>query len=82
MTHCKKITPSSKSNVKFNTLDKWPKDADVSYSKLWVVLDGSKNPHWLEIGRPMIPQCEWSGDPKKDEIKDGQRIPVTMEILR
>ena len=73
MTHRKKITPSSKSNVKFNALDKWPKDADLSYSKLWVALDGSdpENPHWLEIERPMIPQCEWSGDPKKDEIKHG-----------
>jgi len=79
--HAKKITPSKDSTIR--NLEEWPKSADVSYSKIWIVLDGSnpENPWWLEIERPMIPQCEWQRDDKTKEIHSGQRIRVTMEIL-
>lgn len=51
-----------------------------SYSKIWILLDGSKpeDPLWLEIERPMIPQCEWKG---KGEIHSGDKVKVTMEIM-
>lgn len=76
----KKITPSSETPEE--ALDDFPKEADVGYSKMWVVLDGSdpENPLWLEIERPIIPSCEWKSEDKNLKISR-QRIRVTMEIL-
>lgn len=76
----KKITPSSETSEK--ALEDFPKQADVNYSKLWIVLDGSnpENPLWLEIERPMISKCEWKSEDKNLKISR-QRIRVTLEIL-
>lgn len=76
-----KVTPSNQTkNIDFKD---WPKDADIPYSKLWIVLNGSdpENPHWLEIKRPMIPECEWMGIEKEDLVRSGKKIRVTMEII-
>jgi len=74
----KKITPSRDTK----NVEGFPKEADVGYSKIWIVLEGSdsENPWWLEIDRPMIPQCEWQGSPKL-KIGSGDKIRVTLEIL-
>ena len=76
----KKITPSSSTSEK--TLSTFPKEADVDYSKLWVILEGSdpENPWWLEIERPMIPSCEWKSDNKNLKIGH-ERVRVTIELL-
>lgn len=84
--HIKKITPTKDSKIGHPPNVGWPKEADVTYSKLWIVLEGSdpENPWWLEVERPMIPQCEWQKENGKEEVKEvasGQRIRVTMEIL-
>ena len=77
----KQITPSNDTPEK--ALNSFPKQADVDYSKLWIVLDGSdpENPWWLEIERPMIPSCEWKRKNKNFMIQSGQRVRVTMEIV-
>ena len=76
----KQITPSSKTPE--SVIDDFPKEADVSYSKIWVVLDGSdpENPWWLEIERPMIPACEWKRE-ADEEVRSGKRVRVTLELL-
>lgn len=75
----KRITPSL--DTPDDKIEDFPKDSDVGYSKLWVVLDGSdpENPWYLEIERPMIPSCEWKG--QDIDIHSGDRVRVTMEVL-
>jgi len=77
----KKIFPSKDTPVELFEL--YPKEVEVRYSKIWVVLDHSDavNPDWLEIERPMIPRCEWVRDNENLQIQSGQRIRVTMEII-
>lgn len=76
----KEITPSSETPAE--VLDRFPKRADVGYSKLWAILDGSdpEDPLWVEVVRPMIPSCEWKGT--SEEIHSGDRIRITMQILQ
>ena len=78
----KRITPSVDTPV--DKIEDFPKDADVGYSKMWIVLEGSdpENPWYLEIERPMIPACEWKIDPGQDiDIHSGDRVRVTMELV-
>ena len=76
----KKITPSSQTLE--SAIDDFPKEADIEYSKIWIVLDGSdpENPWWLEIERPMIPACEWK-ERGNLQIRSGKRVRVTLELL-
>ena len=76
----KKITPSSQTPE--NAIEEFPKDADVRYSKIWILLDGSdpENPWWLEIERPMIPACEWKRE-NGEEVRSGKRVRVTLELV-
>lgn len=77
----KKVTASLQTAEK--SLDNFPKPADVEYSKIWIVLDGSdpENPWWLEIERPMISVCEWKRESEDVEIRTGKRVRATLEVL-
>ncbi len=75
----KEITPSHQTR----NLEGWPRLADITYSKIWIVLDGSdpEDPLWLEIERPMIPSYDWQGLPQGHLVGAGTRVRVTMEVL-